>query len=149
MNSPQWDQIKLPSIVSNYDTEKCLRKILLREGFILNRKRAHGETGVDILARRGQEQLFIEVIGYKSSPPARAKDFYEAFFRTISRLKDGATKCIIAMPIQAKKGLPARAGQYGKAWERIGLSFPELEIWLVDLDNQEYSQTQWNDWLLK
>jgi hypothetical protein len=134
--------------VRNDDTENCLRTILLNEGYQLNPMRSYGETGVDIIAEKDDKKLHIEVIGYKSSGPARAKDFYEVFFRSISRLKDGAKRCVIAMPSLAEKGLPARAKQYGIAWQRIGDTFPELEIWLVDIKNQSYTQTKWNDWVL-
>ena len=137
----------MAAIVSNKDTENCLRAILKSNGYTLNPERAYGETGVDILALKGQEESHIEVIGYKSSAPARAKDFYESFFRAVSRLKDGATRCVIAIPINAKHGLPARARQYGEAWTRIGHTFPELEIWLVDIENKALTRTMWNDWV--
>jgi len=78
------------------------------------------------LAERGDERLHIEVIAYKSSGPARAKDFYEAFFRAISRIDDGATECVIAMAAQAEMGLPARARQHGSSWKRIGQSFMSI-----------------------
>ena len=65
----------MPAIVSNADTESCLRSILAAENYTLNTQRGHGETGVDLLAERGDERLHIEVIAYKSSGPARAKDF--------------------------------------------------------------------------
>ena len=137
----------MPSIVTNRDTESTLRSLLEDEGFTLNAIRKHGETGEDILATRKSTKLFIEVIGHKSSPPARAKDFFESFFRAISRIKGGAQKCVIALPSLAKRGLPLRARQYGSAWARIGTSFPELEIWLVDTTNSTYTKTQWNDWI--
>jgi hypothetical protein len=133
--------------VSNHDTEICLRTILSNEGYQLSPMRNHGETGVDIIAKKDNEKLHFEVIGYKSRGPTRAKDFYEVFFRAISRLKDGAVRCVIAMPNFAERGLPARANQYGIAWKRIGKAFPEIEIWLVDIENQIYRQTKWNDWL--
>ena len=76
--------------VSNADVEQTLRSALSDEGFSLNSKRGYGETGVDILATRYDERYHIEVIGYKKSGPARAKDFYEAFFRALSRLNDAA-----------------------------------------------------------
>ena len=109
----------------------------------------HGETGVDILAVRGDERLHIEVIAYKSSGPARAKDFYEVFFRAISRIDDGATECIIAMAVQAEIGLPARARQYGSSWKRIGEAFPELKIWLVNEQGKTVMKTEWVDWARK
>jgi len=102
---------------------------------------------VDIIATKDKKEIHIEVIGYHSHGPTRAKDFFEVFFRSISRLKDGAIRCIIAMPNLAERGLPRRAYQYGIAWERIGKAFPEIEIWLVDIENQMYRQTKWNDWL--
>ena len=135
--------------VENKDTEKCLRELLILEGYELNKPRSFGENGVDIFAKRDGEILHIEVTGYKSSGPARAKDFYEIFFRTISRLNDGATNCIIALPKQAELGLPQRSKQHGIAWKRIGIAFPELEIWLVDVENRYYEKTGWVEWLEK
>ena len=133
----------------NSEMEKSLRAMLEREGYVLSRERMHGETGVDIIARKGEEEIHIEVIGYRASGPARAKDFYECFFRIISRLKDGAKRIVMALHSQAECGLPARARQYGEAWKRIGNAFPELEIWLVDHETESYKVTAWGDWLLK
>lgn len=137
----------MPTVFSSVDTEKCLRSILSSKGFTLSPERVNGETGVDIIAVREQETFHIEVIGFKSSPPARSKDFYESFFRAISRLKDGANCCVIALPKRFERGLPARARQYGLAWERIGTNFPELQIWLVDTECRAYEPTSWNQWL--
>ncbi len=134
--------------VRNHDTENRLRTILSNEGYQLSPMRNHGETGVDIVAKKKDNQkLHIEVIGYKKRGPTRAKDFYEVFFRSISRLKDGAIRCVIAMPNLAERGLPLRANHYGIAWKRIGKAFPELEIWLVDIENRSYTETKWNDWV--
>lgn len=57
--------------VKNEDVEQSLRSALAAEGFTMNPKLGYGETGVDILATRHAEQYYIEVIGYKKSPPAR------------------------------------------------------------------------------
>ncbi len=135
--------------VKNEDTEKCLRELLISDGYELNKPRSNGENGVDILAKKNNENLHIEVTGYKSSGPARAKDFYEIFFRAISRLDDGATNCIIALPKQAELGLPQRSKQHGIAWKRIGIAFPELKIWLIDVENKNYIRTEWSEWLEK
>jgi len=139
----------MPSIVTSEATEKALRELLANEGYVLSEIRAYGETGTDILARKGGEKICIEVIGYKKSPPARAKDFFESFFRAISRIKDGPGNCVIALPSQFRVGLPARAKQYGEAWTRIGNAFPELEIWLIDTQARSRTLTRWNDWLSK
>jgi len=120
---------------------------LYAEGYSLNRVRDFGETGVDIEARHGTAILAIEVIGYKSSPPARAKDFYEAFFRAVSRLNDGATRCVIALPDRFRVGLPARAKQHRVAWGQVADAFPELEIWLVNPENRSYQISGWGTWL--
>lgn len=137
----------MPAIVKNEDAEAYLRELLEAQGYELNVPRAYGETGVDILATKDNEEWHIEVIGYKSSGPARAKDFYEAFFRIVSRLNDDATHCVIALPEQARAGLPARARQHRIAWSRIAQAFPELEIWLVDVENRVYQRTSWIEWL--
>jgi hypothetical protein len=137
----------MPAIISHAETETGLRRILMSEGYVLSPERAHGETGCDVIAQKGHCRIHIEVIGYKTTGPARAKVFFESFFRAISRIKDGASKCIIAVPKNAEQGLPARARQYGEAWTRIGIAFPELEIWLVDVANNSYQRTPWNGWL--
>jgi len=136
----------VPALVTGTETENCLRELLSADGYQLSPPRKHGETGVDIQASRDSEVLFIEVIGFKSSPPARAKDFYEIFFRAISRIDDGATKCIIALPARFERGLPTRARQYGSAWQRIGQTFPELRIWLVDTDARSIKESEWNEY---
>lgn len=135
--------------VTNDLTETTVRQWLRVNYYKVSRPRHYGENGVDILASRGREILHIEVIGYSSRPPKRARDFFEAFFRSISRLKDGATSCIIAMPEEYGRGLRQRASQYGVAWKRIGVAFPELSIWLINCSSQECSirTFAWNDWL--
>ena len=88
----------MPCIVRNDAVENCLRCLLADEGFKLTAPRRNGQTGVDMIATRCGEHLHIEVIGFKSQPPTRSLDFYEAFFRAISRVKDGVTQCVIALP---------------------------------------------------
>lgn len=136
----------MAALVSNQETEECLRACLTAEGYALNVLRTHGQTGVDILATKGDEEIFIEVIGFKQSRPARAKDFYEVFFRAVSRLANGAKHCVIALPRRSELGLPARAKHYGEAWLRIGKAFPELSIWLVDTEARSYKRTAWDEW---
>lgn len=136
----------MPAIISNADVETCLREILIKEGFLLSPTRAYGQTGVDIIASRGEEIFHIETIGYKRSPPARAKDFYESFFRVVSRLNDGAGHLVIAVSHLAAVGLPARAKQHRVAWLRIADLFPELEIWLVDTVGRTYQRETWREW---
>jgi len=130
------EMMSMPAIVSNSEVEACLREILIREGFSLNLKRSHGQTGLDIIAKRGDETYHIETVGYKEAGPTRAKDFYEASFRIVSRLNDGAKHCALALSHRVETGLPARARQHRVAWLRLATAFPELEIWLVDTDKR-------------
>jgi hypothetical protein len=136
----------MSALVTNDVTEHCLRECLKSEGYNLSPRKAYGQTGVDILASQGGETIHIEVIGFKESPPARSKDFYEVFFRAMSRIGSGAKHSAIALPCRFERGLPARAGQYGQSWIRIGQAFPELEIWLVDTEAKSYRRTLWSDW---
>lgn len=132
--------------VSNSAVEYCLRTLLISEGYSLSKKRTHGQTGVDIVAIKGSDVFHIECIGYKKSGPSRAKDFYESFFRCVSRLNDGASHCVIALSRQAEVGLPARAKQHSVAWLRLANVFPELQIWLVDTVSSAYRKTTWKEW---
>jgi hypothetical protein len=136
----------MAALISGKDVEMVLRDTLTRDGYKVSREREHGETGTDIVARRGSENLHIEAIAFKRSPPARAKDFYEVFFRAVSRLQNGATSCVIALPSRFGMGLPQRAKAISPAWCRIGDSFPELKIWLVDTEERSIKRTDWNDW---
>lgn len=133
--------------VSNSDVESCLRRCLESEGFTLSPNRAFGENGVDILARKEDQEYQIEVIGYKQAGPMRAKDFYEAFFKAVARLDQGAKRCVIAQASNAKVGLPARAAQRKTAWLRIGETFPEVELWFVDTSAGTYERTTWRQWV--
>ena len=131
--------------VSNEATETALRAILQNEGWELSRERGHGETGTDIIAQSSEETIHIEVIGYKRPPGARAMDFYQVFFRTVSRLNLGATKCVMAMPSEFGRGLASRVNQHRVAWVRIARAFPELELWLVNVIDGEIERLSWRD----
>jgi len=136
----------MPAIIRSEQVEEVLRLRLREEGYILSANRAYGETGTDIIASKGTEQLHIEAIAFKSSPPARSKDFYEIFFRAISRIKLGATLCVIALPKRFGDGLHQRASAIGAGWVKLGDAFPQLEIWLVDTEQGTYRRTTWNSW---
>jgi len=134
----------MPSTVTNIETENCLRELLKKEGYKLSDKGGLGKLSSDIKAIKNDEAWYIEVIGFKEQGLDRVKDFYEAFFQVISRLNNKDCKhCIIAMPERVRKSLPIRAKIYKIAWERIAKVFPELEIWLVDLENKKYQRTSW------
>ena len=132
--------------VTNAQVEDCLREILQNEGFALNHKRGHGQTGVDIVARKKGIVYHIEVIGYKKVGAVRAKDFYEGFFRTVSRLNDDAKNIVLALSHLAEIGLPDRAKQHRVAWLRIAKAFPELSIWLINVEKNTYKRTSWRKW---
>ena len=130
------------------DIELALKNHLERNGYIVKLKAPiNGQTGVDMFASKERERLYIETISFKPSPPERSRQFYECFFRAISRLRFGATKCVMALPHRFGKGLKQRASNYGASWSRLGAAFPELEIWLVDPQTEGVSRTAWNDWL--
>lgn len=139
----------MPLLVSSQQIESCLRQKLAEEGFTLSPPRLEGETGVDLVAVKAGEKYFIEIIGYKKSGPARAKDFYEGFFRTVSRLNVGAEHVVLALSTRATSGLSLRARQHQVAWERIAHAFPELEIWLVDVEKNAYTRSPWAGWLVR
>lgn len=139
----------MPALVTSSRVEEALREMLAAEGYSVSPPRVKGETGVDLLAERGADRIHIETIGYKSSPPTRARDFFEAFFRAVSRLDDGAAHCVIAVPHLSARGLPARARQYRTAWQRISRAFPELAIWVVNPETRRVERTTWLEWLGK
>ncbi len=132
---------------SGDDVERMLRPVLKKEGYVLeNPPRRRGETGADILARKEGQRTAIECIGYNENPPLRSKQFYESFFRAISRIGPKVHKYAIALPKDFGRGMNQRARQYGESWRRIGEAFPELEIWLVDCEEGGYEPHPWNYW---
>lgn len=141
-------------VITSEEIEKCLRGILFARGYSLSSERSIGENGADIIASKDNELIYkdneliyIEVISFKAKGPSRAKDFFEVFFRVISRLDNGAKKCVIALPQRAAIGLTQRVLRYKVGWERIGKVFPELEIWFIDKQNNKCICTSWNHWL--
>jgi hypothetical protein len=137
----------VPALVTSKEVEDVLREHLGAAGYALSGVRAYGETGTDIIATKDNRALHIEAIAFKTSPPARAKDFYEIFFRAISRLDQGASTCVIALPSRFGMGLHQRANAIGLAWRRLGDAFPELEIWLVDVTERTFKRTSFTGWL--
>ena len=136
----------MPCLVTSEAVDNAIRVVLAKKGFSCSGLRVNGQTGVDILATKGEEVWHIESVGYKTSPPARSIDFYQVFFRAISRLRDGATRLAIALPKDFGRGLHQRASQYGVAWDRIAAAFPELEIWLVECEPPGIRRTTWGSW---
>ena len=66
---------------SGEQVESVLRRLLPRQGYkLLNNPRKQGETGADVIARKGDVQVFIECIGYQENAPLRSKQFFEGFF---------------------------------------------------------------------
>ena len=134
--------------ISELETESCLRELLEIEKYKLNKKTGLAKLGPSIKATKKKEDWYIEVMGFEESGLDRAEDFYKVFFQAISRLNNrDCDHIIIAMPEQSRKFLPIRAKIYKVAWKRIAIAFPELEIWLVDIENKKYQKTSWNYWL--
>ncbi len=134
--------------ISELETENCLRELLEVEKYILNKKTGLAKLGPGIKASKNKEDWYIEVVGFEESGIDRVEDFYIVFFHAISRLNNkDCDHVIIAMPEQSRKFLPIRAKIYKVAWKRIAKAFPELEIWLVDIENKKYQKTSWSYWL--
>lgn len=94
------------------------------------------------MARRGTEAAHRDN-WLQAHRSGKSQGFYEGFFRAVSRLNDGATRCVLALSNKAETGLPQRAKQHRMAWLRIAEAFPELEIWLVDTKLKTYKRKTW------
>jgi hypothetical protein len=101
---------------------------------------------MDIIATHRESTCFIEVIGFQSNPPIRSREFYEAFFRIISRDRNDLNDLLVlALPNRFKHGMPQRKHQYSVAWEKLGKAFPNLKIWYVDLDAGSVEEYPWTN----
>jgi hypothetical protein len=133
--------------MTSAETEQNLRSFLLSRGYKLSQPLTiNGATGPDLIAERDGLKTYIEIIGYKASGSARSRDFYEAFFRCISRLRLGAEHIVLACPCHFRDGLRERVRNLGNAWLRLGTAFPELELWFVYPKPTVLGSAAWNAW---
>jgi Holliday junction resolvase-like predicted endonuclease len=131
-------------LVNSEAVEKIVRSYLKGKGFSLSKQKKQGQTGADIVAMKGKQTRFIEVIGFQSAPPTRSREFYEAFFRAISRDQNRAQDTlIIALPIRFRNGMRRRKQQYPVAWGKLGEAFPNLKLWYVDVDHNSVEEYPW------
>ncbi|OPL17547.1 MAG: hypothetical protein AVO38_00775 [delta proteobacterium ML8_D] len=131
--------------VTKIEIENCLRELLREEGYTLDNRDFLSKLSSDIKATKDNESWYIEVLGYGTSGRKRVEDFYRAFFQSVSRLNnEDCGHIVIAMAESSRKILHIRAKVYEIAWERIAKVFPELEIWLVDVERKKYQRTSWD-----
>jgi hypothetical protein len=95
----------MAALVTSREVESAVRNVLTERGYELSIAR-NGETGADIIAKKGDDVIHVEAIAFKTSPPARAKDFYESFFRAVSRI--APTKALYAIALPARFGMGVR-----------------------------------------
>jgi hypothetical protein len=133
-------------LVEAADVEWVVRKHLRENGYTLSSPRSYGETGADITAKDDKSTCFVEIIGFQSHPPTRSREFYEAFFRVISRDENNPSDVLIlALPKRFKDGMRQRKQQYKVAWGKIGNAFPNLKVWYVDTSGNMVEEYSWSN----
>lgn len=127
------------------DIEQVIRGYLQEQGCALSVPKKRGQTGVDIAARRGEYTWLIEVIGFQDHPPTRSREFYEGFFRVISRDRGNPNDILVlGLPLRFRNGMKQRKLHYGVAWDKIGKAFPNLKIWYVDTEHKTVKEYPWH-----
>ena len=112
----------------------------------MSKQRGNGETGADIIAQKNGVTTFIEIIGFQSSPPLRSREFYESFFRVISRDNNNLDDVLVlALPNRFRIGMPQRKKQYLFAWGKLGSAFPNLQIWYINNESQTIDKHSWSN----
>jgi len=130
--------------IANDSVVDALRAALVKHNYSVSPKRPFGAQGVDIIAEKDDERIAAEVIGYKIAGPSRRSDFAVAFWAAIGRVDQyPGAKIVVALLVQFQQGFGARLDSRRLAWKRIGDAFPELEIWFVDVNLQEYERCAW------
>ncbi len=131
-------------LVEASHVEGVIRKYLEENGHNLSSPRKYGETGADITAEREESTCFVEIIGFQSHPPTRSREFYEAFFRVISRDRNNPhDTLVLALPKRFKDGMSQRKQHYAFAWDKLGKTFTNLKLWYVDTENDEVAEYHW------
>lgn len=127
--------------------EKVIRKYLELKGCTMSPSKTRGQIGPDIVAKRNNYTWFIEVIGFQEAPPIRSREFYEAFFRVISRDRGKPNNDILVLGLSRrfKAGMKQRMNQYPVAWRKLGEAFPNLCIWYVDHENNKVEECPWSE----
>ena len=135
----------MAKLVEARDVEQVIRRYLEGKRCTLSPPKKRGQTGADITARHGKSTWFVEVVGFQSHPPTRSREFYEAFFRVISRDRDNLDDVLVlGLPKRFKNGMRQRKQQYPAAWEKIGKAFPNLRIWYVDTVQNIVKEYPWS-----
>jgi hypothetical protein len=136
----------MAKIVEAAAVEKVIRRYLEVKGYTLSPPKKRGQTGPDIVARHDRSTYFVEVIGFQEVPPIRSREFYEAFFRVISRDRDNLADdiLVLGLPKRFKDGMRQRKQQYPKAWEKLGKTFPNLWLWYVDIELDTVEEYLWS-----
>ena len=136
----------MAKLVEAGDVEQVIRGHLEGKGYILSPPKKRGQTGADIIAKHGRSTCFVEVIGFQSHPPTRSREFYEAFFRAISRDRDNLDDVLaLGLPRRFKDGMRQRKQQYPVAWEKLGKAFPNLRLWYVDVEQNTIEEYPWSN----
>jgi hypothetical protein len=135
----------LAKSIASSQVEQVVRTHLEIMGCQLSAPRKRGETGPDIIAELGKSTWFIEIIGFQETPPIRSREFYEAFFRVISRDSDDPNHTLVlGLPERFKRGMRQRMLQYPTAWGKLGIAFPNLKIWYVDTEQGAVEEHTWS-----
>ena len=133
-------------LIEAANVERVIRNYLDESGYSLSSPRKRGETGVDIIAKCEESTCFVEIIGFQSHPPTRSREFYEAFFRIISRDRNEPHDILVlALPKRFKDGMRQRKQQYSVAWDKLGRAFPNLKLWYVDTVEDTVEEYQWSN----
>jgi hypothetical protein len=126
--------------------EQVIRKYLEDKGCHLSTPKKSGETGPDIVAKSGKSTWFVEVIGFQEKPWIRSREFYEAFFRIISRDRGNPNdNLVLVLPKRFKNGMRQRKLQYPVAWGKLGKAFPNLRLWYVDTEQDTLEEYSWSN----
>jgi len=131
--------------VKSVEVERVIRKYLEDKGRTLSSRRKYGETGADIVAKHSKFTWFVEVIGFEEHRWIRSREFYEAFFRVISRDRNNPDAILVlALPKRFKDGMKQRRQQYPVAWDKLGKAFPNLRIWYADTEQGAVEEYSWS-----
>jgi hypothetical protein len=135
----------MAKIAQSSEVEQVVREYLERNGYTLSTPRKHGENGPDIKAIKDAFTWFVEIIGFQEVPPVRSREFYEAFFRIISRDRNNPNDILVlALPKRFKNGMRQRMQQYPAAWSKLGKAFPNLNIWYIDIEHSKVEERPWS-----
>ncbi len=119
--------------VKKKQIDEFLRKRLDKKGFKMNHHKSDS-----IIAQKEKILLYISCIGLKPDYLKSINEFTNSLFQAFEHIEKPDLKySVLAMPLDFFQILRNYMSNRKSAWVRICIGFPEIRIYLIDLEQKK------------